>query len=330
MSKVLSQQEIDLLMESVKSGEIDTELVEEAEPVKIKAYDFRRPARLSKEYMTTLTMLLEEYAKIASNLITTQVRSNVSLRVASIEQISFDEFLHSVPYFTLMGLFRSEPQEGMQIVEINSQVCLQLLQLLCGSPDTRLSDTGNGKDSFTDIEIAILEEVVSNFGQALQLAFRDIIDLNVTMEAMETNAQLLQTMSPNEPVIMTTFIIELLEDQTFINLCIPYVFFESMLEKLSFRNWFHSGRTTDPSDKDNLTKNLQSVPVGVEVLLGKTIVSMDSFLQLELGDIITLDKPTHEPLVMSMDNLASYLVKPAVLGNKMAVEVLHSIGGDME
>ena len=112
MSKVLSQQEIDLLMESVKSGEIDTELVEEAEPVKIKTYDFRRPARLSKEYMTTLTMLLEEYAKIASNLITTQVRSNVTLRVASIEQISFDEFLHSVPNFTLMGLFRSEPQEG--------------------------------------------------------------------------------------------------------------------------------------------------------------------------------------------------------------------------
>ena len=309
MSKVLSQQEIDLLMESVKSGKIDTDLVEETEPVKIKTYDFKRPSRLSKEYITTLTMLFEEYAKIVSSLITTQVRSNVSLRVASIEQISFDEFLHSVPHFTLMGLFRSEPQEGMQIVEINSQVCLQLLQLLCGSPDTKLASTGHGKESFTDIEIAILKDVVGNFGHAFQLAFRDIVELSVKMEAMETNAQLLQTMSPNEPVIMTTFIIELLEDQTFINLCIPYVFFENMLEKLSFRNWFHSGRATDPSDKDNLTKNLQSVPVSVEVLLGKTNVSIDSFLQLELGDIITLDKPTHEPLVMSIENTANLFGK---------------------
>nr|WP_321293036.1 flagellar motor switch protein FliM [uncultured Trichococcus sp.] len=330
MNKVLSQQEIDLLMESVKSGKIDTDLVEETEPVKIKTYDFKRPSRLSKEYITTLTMLFEEYAKIVSNLITTQVRSNVSLRVASIEQISFDEFLHSVPHFTLMGLFRSEPQEGMQIVEINSQVCLQLLQLLCGSPDTKLASKAHGKESFTDIEIAILKDVVGNFGNAFQLAFRDIVELSVKMEAMETNAQLLQTMSPNEPVIMTTFIIELLEDQTFINLCIPYVFFENMLEKLSFRNWFHSGRATDPSDKDNLTKNLQSVQVSVEVLLGKTNVSIDSFLQLELGDIITLDKPTHEPLVMSIEKLPTYLVKPGVLGNKMAAEVLHYIGGDIE
>ncbi|MFL2132555.1 flagellar motor switch protein FliM [Desemzia sp. FAM 24101] len=328
MKQVLSQQEIDSLLEAVQSGEIDSEELEEAEKPKIKAYDFKRPVRLSKEYISTLTMIFEEFAKIVGNQLTTQVRSNVSLQLASIEQVSFEEFIHSVPRFTWMNVFHSNPLEGVQVVELNPQVTLQMIELLCGSSEIIESKDFLEKESFTEIELAILEEVSLSFKKAFKTSWAGIIELDTELEAMETNPQLLQSMSPNEPVVLTTFTVTLLGNQSFMNLCIPYVFFEKILDKLSFRNWFHTEKGNSDLDNEKLENNLQAVQVNTEVMLGKTQMTLDNFLQLEVGDIIQLDGKTSQPLVMSVENLPSYLVKPGLHGKNLAVEVLENIGGE--
>ncbi|MDE1548299.1 flagellar motor switch protein FliM [Jeotgalibaca caeni] len=330
MNPVLSQEEIDALMAGMISGEIDVMALEEKEQVKVKDYDFRRPVRLSKEYVSTLNMVFEEYAKIAENLLTTQLRSNVALELKSIEQVSFDEFLHSVPHFTMMGVFHADPQPGIQIMEMNPQICLQLIELLCGSAETTTFNYNNTKDHFTEIEQAILEEVVIQFGKAFQAAWRDIVGLQVHLDMMETNSQMIQAISPNEPVTLVTFEIEMLGTTSFLNLCIPYVFFESILDKLSLRNWFHTGKGADAADQGRLERNLQHVEVNLEVVLGKTEMSLESFLQLELGDIIPLEKRTNEPLVLSIEKEPYYLVKPGIVDRRMAVEVLQNIGGNQE
>lgn len=330
MNPVLSQEEIDALMAGMQSGEIDVTVIEEKEQIKVKEYDFKRPIRLSKEYISTLTMVFEEYAKIAENLLTTHLRSNVSLDLKSIEQVSFDEFLHSVPYFTMMGVFHAQPQPGIQIVELNPQVCFQLVELLCGSADERTFTKEVTKDYFTEIELALLEDLILQFGLAFQTAWRDIIHLDVVMESMETNSQMIQSISPNEPVSLVTFEIEMLGSTSFLNLCIPYVFYESMLDKLSFRNWFHSGKEADASDHEHLEKSLHGVELNLEVTLGKTELSLENFLQLELGDIVPLQKRISDPLVLSIENQPYYLVKPGILENQMAVEVLQDIGGNQD
>lgn len=332
MKQVLSQQEIDSLLQAVESGEIDAAGIDEQEQEKnkVKSYDFRRPARLSKEYITTLNMIFEEFAKIIGNLLSTQIRTNVDVKLASIEQVSFDEFVHSVPRFTLMGLFRSAPLEGTQIIELNPQLCLQLVDLLCGSTEIRKNDEVMSKNSFTDIEMAILEEILMNFSQSFELAWRDVVDLKVKIDSTETNPQILQTMSPNEPVVLVTLTVELHGVKTFINVCVPYIFFEGILEKLSLRNWFHSEKETDHTDSGKLEKNLHSAPVNMEVLLGETVMTLENFLQLELGDIIPLDGKTSDPLVLSVEELPRYFVKPGLKGKNMAVEVLQYIGGETD
>ncbi|MBT2731846.1 flagellar motor switch protein FliM [Carnobacterium sp. ISL-102] len=331
MKQVLSQQEIDSLLQAVESGEIDAKGLDEKEQEnKVKSYDFRRPVRLSKEYISTLNMVFEEFTKIVSNILSTQVRTNVDVQLASIEQVSFDEFVHSVPRFTLMGLFHSAPLEGTQIIEISPQLCLQLVDLLCGSTEIRDTKEEITKESFTDIEMAILEEVLNNFIHSFELAWRDVVKIEGKIDSTETNPQIMQTMSPNEPVVLVTFTVELFTVRTFINLCIPYIFFEGMLDKLSLRNWFHSEKETDHSDSGKLEKSLHAAPVNMEVLLGETVMTLENFLQLELGDIIPLDGKTSDPLVLSVEQLPRYFVKPGLKGKNMAVEVLQYIGGETD
>lgn len=327
--QVLSQQEIDALLDAMDSGEIDTEqMVEELDSPKVKPYDFRRPVRLSKEYLSTITMVFEDFSKIAVNLLSTQLRKPVDIKIAAIEQVSFDEFVHSVPSFTLMGIFQSKPLSGMQIIEINPQFSLQMVELLCGFSELSDEILPSDKDSFTDIERAILEDVTSSFLRSFETAWKEITELKVELEYTETNPQLLQTMSPNEPVLLVTFSVTLDEQKTFINMCVPYIFFEDMLDKLSFRNWFHSGKEFDSSERGQISKNLEQVPLNLEVLLGESQMTISDFLEMEEGDIIQLNEKTSKPLTMYVEDKPYYKVKPGMIENQLAVEVMKFMGGE--
>lgn len=325
---VLSQAEIDSLLEAMDSGEIDEESLQETEQPKVKPYDFRRPVRLSKEYVSTISMILEDFSKIVVNQLSTRLRQPMDMDMVSIEQVSFDEFIHSVPRFTLLGSLSSQPHKGVQIIEINPQMCLQMVELLCGFDDVSAAPPETEKDSFTDIEMAILEDVMDAFSISFQTAWRDITEMDTTVESLDTNPQLLQSMSPNEPVVLTTFSVTLGETNSFMNICIPYIFFEEMLDKLSYRNLFHEGKEADESDHQKVAKTLEPVPVSLEVLLGKAEMSVANFLDMEEGDIIQLDEKTSKPLTMLIEDRPYYRVKPGTVEDKMAIEVLQFIGGE--
>lgn len=328
MSQVLSQQEIDSLLVAMDNGEIDEQQLEEVTQPKVKEYDFRRPVRLSKEYLSTVTMVCEDFAKILVNQLSTQLRRPVELKLASIEQVSFDEFVHSVPRFTLMGLFESHPLDGVQIVEINPQASLQMVELLCGYNLSEEQTEISGRDHFTEIERSILEEVLDLCVQSFESSWRDIVQLESKMESLETNPQLLQNMSPNEPVVLATFSMTIGGNHSFMNLCIPYIFFEKILDKLSFTNWFHAGKKVEEKDNSQLKGLLNPVPLNMEVLLGETEMTVEDFLEMDTGDIIQMNHLTTQPLNLLIEGQPYYKVKPGMKKNKLAVEVLQVIEGE--
>ncbi|MCC5895753.1 MAG: flagellar motor switch protein FliM [Alkalibacterium sp.] len=313
------------------SGEIDTdELDEERSAPKVKPYDFRRPVRLSKEYLSTITMVFEDFSKLASNLLSTQLRKPVEAKIAAIEQVSFDEFVHSVPSFTLMGVFKSAPLNGLQILEINPQFSLQIVELLCGYTEVSSEEAMKNKSSFTDIELAILDDVLKSLLRSFETAWKEIKEIDVTLEDTETKPQLLQTMSPNEPVVLVTLQVTLENQRTFINMCIPYIFFEDILDKLSFKNWFHSGKEFDSSERGQIAHSLDRVPVNIEVKLGESQMDVSDFLEMEEGDIIQLDEKTSKPLSLYVEDRPYFKVKPGLVNNKLAVEILKFTGGESD
>lgn len=331
MKQVLSQQEIDSLLNALNTGEIDPEAMkEEEEKNKVKSYDFRRPIKLSKEYVNTLHMIFENFSKLVGNLLSTQIRTNVTLAVGAVEQISFDEFIHSIPNPTLMGVFHSKPLNGNQVLEINPQFCLQVIELMCGGGESKYNKGLMKKEKFTDIELGILEEMVTSILKSFEAAWSEIIEIETEIDSIETNPQLVQSMSPNEPVILISFTVEVFNNNSFINICIPYVSFENIIEKLSFRNWFDFEK--EPNDENNeiITNRLMSSIVNLEIGLGKSTITVDDFLHLETGDILQLDMKITDPLKLYVEDQLHYLVKPGEFNGKLAVQVLQYIEEDVE
>ncbi|MFZ7131513.1 MAG: flagellar motor switch protein FliM [Eubacteriales bacterium] len=331
MKQVLSQQEIDSLLNALNTGEIDpNEIKEEEEKNKIRSYDFRRPIKLSKEYINTLYMIFENFAKISANYLSTQIRTNVYMSVGAVEQISFDEFIHSIPNPTMLTVFHTEPLNGNQMIEINPQLSLQIIDMMCGG-------TGNGnmnhvqkKDKFTDIELGIMEEIVSTLLKSFQTAWSEIIALKTEIDFIDTNPQQVQNMSPNEPVILISFTVEVSKHKSFVNICIPYVSFENITDKLSIRSWFDTGKEIDKKYRDIIANRILLSDVNLKVELGHSVLTVDDFLQLDLGDILQLDLKTTEPLKMFVEDKLHFLVKPGEVDHKLAVQVLQYVEEDAE
>jgi flagellar motor switch protein FliM len=326
----LSQKEIDSLLNALHTGEINPKANEEEEKTRVREYDFRRPIKLSKEYINTLNILFEKFAEISSDILSAQVRTNTAITLEAVEQISFDEFINSVPGITLMGIFHCIPLTGNQIIEINPQFGIQVVELMCGGTKSR-DKKGFKKDKFTEIELGIMEDTVQNLLKGFRSAWTEIMEIEPVLDDIETNPQQLQTMSPNEPVVRIRFGVEIFDSKSSMHICIPYISFENIIDKLSIKSWFDMERSYDENKyRELITDGLVGAEVALTVEMGKTIITVDDFLHLETGDIIQLDMNTDKPMKMYIEDKVHYLVQPGIHNEKLAVQVLKYLEEDVE
>jgi len=329
LKQVLSQEEIDSLLKALDVGKVP-DLVEGEgdEKTNIKPYDFKRPFKLSKEYIDTLYMIFENFSKMSGMILSNQLLSNVEIKLVAVEQVSFEEFLRSVPSSTVVGTFSTEQFLSNQLIALSPQFSIQVIEMMCGGTNKKNPEDIK-RAQFTDIELSILEEIIVGLLKAFRLSWEEILTIETEIISVESNPQMMQSISPNEPVVLVTCSSEIGEFKSFVNLCIPYLSFDNIIDKLSIRNRFRYNDTGNNDYREIIGRSLMNVPVELEVALGKSIINVEDILQLEQGDLIQLDMNIKEPLKMYVEGKGYYLVKPGQVEGKIAVEVIQYIEEDV-
>jgi flagellar motor switch protein FliM len=328
MAEVLSQSEIDALLSALSSGELHPdELPKEEEKQKVKVYDFRSPQKFSKEHLRTLELIHDNFARIISNFLTAQIRTNAKIKIESIEQITYEEFIHSIPNPTVLTIFKMPPLSGSILFETNPQFVFQVIDILLG---------GNGDRKyklreFTDIDKNIIRQVNKGLISNLRLAWEDIIQVEPEIEGLETNPALNQTLAPNEPVALINFSVEIGRNTTFINICIPYLSIEKVLDKLVVQYWFQ--QTDDILRKESqqkLEQRLNIVDVRLTAVLGDAHITVDDFLRLTIGDVIPLESKITDAVKVLAEDQQVYYARPGIVNKSLGVEILDIIDKDVE
>lgn len=328
MAEVLSQGEIDALLSALSSGEImPDELPKEEEKQKVKPYDFRSPQKFSKDHIRTLELIHDNYARIISNYLTAQVRTNVKVKIESVEQITYEEFIHSIPNPTILTIFKMPPLNGSILFETNPQFVFQVIDILLGGK-------GDGKyrlREFTDIDKNIIKQINKGLISNLKLAWEDVLEVQPEIEGLETNPALNQTLAPNEPVALITFSVEMGKSNTFINICIPYLSIEKVLDKLVVQYWFQQNdELLREESREKIKKRLDIVDVSLTAILGKTSITVDDFLKLSVGDVLQLDNKSNSAVKLFIEEEEYFYAKPGIVGKSMGIEILDIIDKDVE
>jgi flagellar motor switch protein FliM len=184
---------------------------------------------------------------------------------------------------------------------------------------------------FTDIDKNIIMQINKGLISNLKLAWEDILEVDPVIEGLETNPSLNQTLAPNEPVALITFSVEVEKNSTFINICIPYLSIEKVLDKLVVQYWFQANSEEVLKESRQKLKNrLNIVEIPVSAVLGSTNITVDDFLKLSIGDVVSLNKKSTSPVELFVEEEPYYFVKPGILGKNMGVKILDIIDKDVE
>ncbi len=320
MNEVLSQDEIDQLLTAISTGEIETEAVSQTqEQRKIKIYDFKRPDKFSKEQIRTVSIMHETFARLTTTAMSAQLRSLVNVHVASVDQLTYEEFIRSIPNPTTLGIINMDPLKGSAVLEIDPAITFSIIDRLFGGKG---EGTKVNRD-LSDIEQSVMENIIVRILGNLREAWSQVIDLRPRLGQIETNPQFAQIVPPTEMVVLVTLETKVGEVEGMMNFCIPYLTIEPIISKLSAQYMYSSVRSGGTTENLNILKErLSMIGITVSAEIGNMDLTVRDVLSLKLGDVIRLpDVRIGDPMVLKIGNRDKFMCRPGVVGNKLAVQI---------
>ena len=309
MADILSQEEIDALLQVVDDdGNGHSANIPEhtEEPKQVVIYDFKRPNRVSKEQLRAVKGIHDKLARNLASQISSIMRSIVEIRLHSVDQMTYGEFLMSLPSPTSFNVFSIKPLDGNCVLEINPSIAFPMIDRLLGG-------NGDGFDSssreLTDIEVNLLDAILRIIMQRLKESWSMITDMYPNVEVKESSPNVVQIVSQNEIVIMVVMEIIIGNSSGMINLCYPVIYLEPILSRLANRDIMLGETSAKKSRNKELKTLISRAEVLYEAILGKTVISVSEFLNLEVGDILRLDRNADDKAIVCIDKKEVFLAQ---------------------
>jgi flagellar motor switch protein FliM len=320
MPDVLTQTEIDDLLKALSTGELDVEeVVHDSNEKRIKSYDFKRPNKFAKDQLRTLEMIHENYARLVSTFFSGYLRSFVTVDLLSVEQLTYHEFTNSLSNPTILALCETPPLSGNIIFDVTPSLTYAIIDRIlggCGNGDMKARN-------FTEIEISIMRSLLEKTAALLVEPWSNVVEFSPHVVKIETNSQFLQVMSPNEIIALITMRLKIGEAEGMMNIAIPHLSVEPIVNKISTRYWFTTnGESRGDGDEKLLEKRIENASVLLKVVLGECEVTVEEFTDLQKGDVMRLGRLTEQPMEMYVGNKHIFSVKPGVKKNRIAVKIV--------
>ncbi|ANE33158.1 flagellar motor switch protein FliM [Campylobacter hyointestinalis] len=330
MADILSQEEIDALLQVVDEDG-DTAAATEVnlhpeEPKQVIIYDFKRPNRVSKEQLRAVKGIHDKLARNLASQISSIMRSIVEIRLHSVDQMTYGEFLMSLPSPTSFNVFSIKPLDGNCVLEINPSIAFPMIDRLLGG-------NGDGFESnreLTDIEINLLDAILRIMMQRLKESWSMITDMYPNVEAKESSPNVVQIVSQNEIVIMVVMEIIIGNSSGMINLCYPVIYLEPILSRLANRDIMLGETSAKKSRNKELKTLIGRAEVLYEAILGKTVISVNEFLNLKEGDILRLDRSADDKAIVCIDKKDVFLAQIGLHRFRKSIKIEELIKTDKD
>lgn len=323
MADILSQYEIDALLSALNNGELQASDVTEQKE-KVKVYDFKRAMRYSKEQLRSITRIHENFTRLLTSYLSAQLRTFVQIEIDLVDQVNYQEFIASIPSRTILNIFEVKPMDEKMVMEINPQVAYSILERLLGGH----GDPSSRNGTLTEIETVLMQKIFTRAFDMYQEAWKNIENIKVKWEAIESNPQFIQIASPNDTVIIIALRTTIGEITGRMTLCLPHFIVEPVLPKLSTHQWLSSMAKTAVPQHDILKDNLDTVNIPVVAEIGKATLQVSDLFNLQIGDVIGIETGK---LQVKVGHMTRFLGNPGLQKGHYAVQVeqiIHSEGDD--
>lgn len=327
MGEVLSQDEIDNLLKALSTGELDADEMKNTDERQVKDYDFARPAKFSKEHLRTLEIIFEHFGRLLATNLPAYLRKSVSVDVVNSEVVIYSEFSNALSNPVLLGVVGMDPLMGNVIMEMASNLGFAIVDRLLGGVGNSLEK----ERDFSEIELSILERVFTICVNLLHEPWENVVEITPRLNRIETNSQFAQIISPSETIAIVTMNLKIGDVEGLMNICLPYTTLEPVMDKLNTKYWFSTMKEKDSNSYEAAIENIiDNALIPMKAVLGTSKINVQDFVNLQLGDVIRLDRKVDDELEVYVGNIKKFKALPGYSDNKYAVRVTEILREESE
>lgn len=336
MANILSQDEVDALLSSFSEeeqvGDQPEPQVQKVEEKKaergVSAYDFRRPNRISKDQMRFLETLHDSFIARFTGVLSGYLRTMVEMEILSVEQLTYGEWVQSLPESTCVFPFSMEPLQGSGAIEMGPGLGLSIVDRLLGGQGASMER----ERDLTHLETTILSRVVAQKLAVLADIWSEVVTFKPKIEGFEKQSGMLKLLPDPEIVVLISFELKTQTLNGTITVCYPFVALEPGLTKVS--SGAYASRAIRPKKIPEgpawISNGIKAGWVELQARLGTGTVTIGEFIHLRPGDVIRLDTRVDHPVMVDVGKREKFRARPGKLGRKLAVQIIghvvHELG----
>jgi len=271
----------------------------------VVAFDFRRPNKFSRDHVRAFQIVHETFARQLSTVLATTLRAGASSAFGNVEQLTYDEYVRSLPNPSYMVILSLNPLPGAALLQFPLPITFAAIDRLLG---------GTGDAASPKRPRALRE---------LEYAYETLVRVESEIVQQEFNPQFAQIAAPSDMVLVVSFELRIGEKKGTATICVPFATLAPVLEHLASQSLFQDQRGEDPDMwRQKFEQALYRVPVELRVRFASVALTSSEIVALQVGDVVPLNHGIDEPVTVTVDGVHCYDAVTGRRGKRLACLVV--------
>jgi flagellar motor switch protein FliM len=315
---LLSQDEINALLNAVQSGDLTIKKDQFGSKKSVLPYDFKSPNLIPKDAMRPLRLVQENFCRNLGFVLSDLLHVAAQVKLVSVDQISYGEFLMSLPEFTLFNLVSIAPFKGNIIMGLSADCLLVCIERMCG----RTGAIKVKERKLTELEVGVSSKIVKRILEEYRKAWEHIAEFKPVVESVQSDPNLVRIVKPTEKIVLICCEVQLENVKCLLAVCFSSFVFEALAEKLILHGPPSGAQDQQmPVSITQMHSALWDLPLDISAVLGRTTIETSQIVSLKQGDIIQLKKRPGVDMTVYLGSQELFAAKLA-LKNKRKVAVI--------
>ena len=323
MTQILSEEEINALMQGLDEGAVDlgsSKHTPAKEDKKVSAFFFGQKTAFRVGALPGLDLINEHLAAQLSFKLSQKVGREVHVQPKSTTNQVFGRFLHALDPPIFINILRVEPTQSMSLISISGDVMYHILEGFFGG--------GGGAErpfrNFSQFEMKVINRIMDVARGQIEVAWKKLdSSFRLHMARWENQPQFAAVMPLDETVFLITFAVEVGDAEGTLTICYPSVILELFRQQLKVGFQPKDQVSGSSAWMESLNQQLGMVPLRVSPVISREKMNVEEMLKLKVGDVVHLSRDIADEMPVEVEGVVKYRGVAGVVNGKRVLRVTH-------
>ena len=285
-------------------------------------YDFRRPIQLSREHQRVLHVAFDSFARQATTVFTSALRTICQVTLLGIDQRSYAEHVDSLPTTSYLTLFTTEPMPGRGLLDLPLDAVMSCVDHMLGGP----GDASQPQRPLTDIEAGIVRGHVDRLLAVMRYSIEVIVPIDPQVTGVEYNPQFAQVAGASDVMVVIELELRIDDRPHRMTVCLPFTGLHPHLAAAAAPAPVSGRERAQRAEAAVLLqRTFEDVPVEVAVRFRACHLDPAALAALRPGHVLRLVHPSAAPLDVAVGDQVFAHATAGAHGTRLAALVVATV-----